>query len=437
VPDDAPGEDDDVLDRLLVAERVERIRRGLTLIAGGGKFVAPAAPDGLKEPKMTVVADAILQVLWQFQDPYITETAERFLAPHWVGEYAWLPPYRGIDLPDWPLIPACGGVWDRCTPGLLYAGMCEMMGRQEGFDEDWRALRALGRVEYVPPDKIVAYDWNESPAAKWMRESDFCVLDGAWRITPTWVCRLAADALRWIDERLVPEKGKLTLPASALRGLSSSLAEILFEIALSSWLLPNDVRDGAAMILEALGKDAEQWANECSVWIHHLYGKLSGPLHPRFLPLNVDAIIAHEPDRHVTATAPTSADSEVPVRLPTPAAAEPPDIRDTSGRNASPVIGTGSETGTGGGRRRGPQNREGGYVPADPVPISWLRSVLTQKKVKGDASKVALWLKRPGRNVRVFKIAHRNYAERVDLLKVFKSGSRVHELISEYVDGSD
>jgi len=51
-------------------------------------------------------------------------------------------------------------------------------------------------------------------------------------------------------------------------------------------------------------------------------------------------------------------------------------------------------------------------------------------KVKGDASKLAAWLTR--RNIPVYKVAGKNYADRADLLRAFKAGSRVHELIAEY-----
>lgn len=68
--------------------------------------------------------------------------------------------------------------------------------------------------------------------------------------------------------------------------------------------------------------------------------------------------------------------------------------------------------------------------PVDPIPLTWLREQVPASKVKGDASKLAAWLTR--RNVRVYKVAGRNYAERADLLRVFKAGSRVHELIAEY-----
>jgi len=68
--------------------------------------------------------------------------------------------------------------------------------------------------------------------------------------------------------------------------------------------------------------------------------------------------------------------------------------------------------------------------PADPIPLTWLREQVPPSKVKGDASKLAAWLTR--RNVRVCKVAGKNYAERADLLGVFKAGSRVHELIAEY-----
>lgn len=70
--------------------------------------------------------------------------------------------------------------------------------------------------------------------------------------------------------------------------------------------------------------------------------------------------------------------------------------------------------------------------PRDPIPLTWLRRQVPAKKVRGDASKLALWLKRRG--VRVFKIAGRNYAERAELLREFKARSRTHEFIKEYAD---
>lgn len=69
-------------------------------------------------------------------------------------------------------------------------------------------------------------------------------------------------------------------------------------------------------------------------------------------------------------------------------------------------------------------------IPANPIPITWLREQVTQKKVKGDASKLAKWLERRG--VNIFKVAQRNHAERDDLLKCFKTGSKVHTLIANY-----
>lgn len=74
---------------------------------------------------------------------------------------------------------------------------------------------------------------------------------------------------------------------------------------------------------------------------------------------------------------------------------------------------------------------EGEAAPKDPIPITWLRKHVPQGKVGGDASKLAKWLER--RNVRVFKIARRNHGEREALLGMFKAGSRVHDLIKEYV----
>lgn len=69
--------------------------------------------------------------------------------------------------------------------------------------------------------------------------------------------------------------------------------------------------------------------------------------------------------------------------------------------------------------------------PVDPIPLTWLREQVPASKVKGDASKLAAWLTR--RNIPVYKVAGKNYAERADLLRAFKAGSRVHELITEYV----
>lgn len=71
-----------------------------------------------------------------------------------------------------------------------------------------------------------------------------------------------------------------------------------------------------------------------------------------------------------------------------------------------------------------------GANPVDPIPLTWLREQVPASKVKGDASKLAAWLTR--RNIPVYKVAGKNYADRADLLRAFKAGSRVHELIAEY-----
>jgi hypothetical protein len=73
-------------------------------------------------------------------------------------------------------------------------------------------------------------------------------------------------------------------------------------------------------------------------------------------------------------------------------------------------------------------------APVDPIPLTWLHDQVPPSKVKGDASKLALWLGRPGRRVRVYKVAGRNYANRAELLRVFRAGSKVHELVKEYTD---
>jgi len=81
---------------------------------------------------------------------------------------------------------------------------------------------------------------------------------------------------------------------------------------------------------------------------------------------------------------------------------------------------------------KGPTEATADLEPADPIPLTWLREQVPKNKVRGDASKLALWLTR--RNVPVFKVAGKNYAERRELLRTFKAGSRVHELITEYTD---
>ena len=81
---------------------------------------------------------------------------------------------------------------------------------------------------------------------------------------------------------------------------------------------------------------------------------------------------------------------------------------------------------------RGGDVEEVAATPEDPIPLTWLRGQVRQNKVKGDASKLALWLKR--RKVPVFKVAGKNHAERADLKRVFKATSRVRTLIEEYTD---
>lgn len=73
--------------------------------------------------------------------------------------------------------------------------------------------------------------------------------------------------------------------------------------------------------------------------------------------------------------------------------------------------------------------------PRDPIPLAWLRIQVPQQKVRGDPSKLALWLER--RNVRVFKIAGKNHAERTELLDVFIARSKVYDLIKEYRDDAN
>lgn len=67
---------------------------------------------------------------------------------------------------------------------------------------------------------------------------------------------------------------------------------------------------------------------------------------------------------------------------------------------------------------------------ADPIPIVWLRSIVPQRTVKGDSSKLTDYLKR--RSVHVFKFGGKNLVERAEALKVFRASSKVHKLISEY-----
>ena len=69
-------------------------------------------------------------------------------------------------------------------------------------------------------------------------------------------------------------------------------------------------------------------------------------------------------------------------------------------------------------------------VPDDSIPVTWLREQVPQKKVKGDASKLAAWLER--RDVRVFKVAGKNHAERAELLRVFNARTKVYKTIEEY-----
>lgn len=67
-----------------------------------------------------------------------------------------------------------------------------------------------------------------------------------------------------------------------------------------------------------------------------------------------------------------------------------------------------------------------------PIPITWLRDQVPQGTVKGDASKLANWLKR--QSVGVFKVAGKNHAEQADLLKVFelRRKHKLRSLIEEY-----
>lgn len=66
----------------------------------------------------------------------------------------------------------------------------------------------------------------------------------------------------------------------------------------------------------------------------------------------------------------------------------------------------------------------------DAIPLTWLREQVPQKKVKGDASKLAAWLRRKG--VKIFKIAGKNHANREDLLRWFNARSNVCKSITEY-----
>ena len=77
-----------------------------------------------------------------------------------------------------------------------------------------------------------------------------------------------------------------------------------------------------------------------------------------------------------------------------------------------------------------PANAPTAEKPVDPIPITWLRSVVPNRTVRGDASKLAEWLRR--RQVRVFKIANRNHAERADLLVAFHRHSTVCQVVREH-----
>jgi len=76
-------------------------------------------------------------------------------------------------------------------------------------------------------------------------------------------------------------------------------------------------------------------------------------------------------------------------------------------------------------------------TPRDLIPLTWLREQVPQRYVKGDASKLALWLGRKGRNVQIHPVARKNYAERSELLRVFNPRSKVHKLIAEYTADGD
>ena len=64
----------------------------------------------------------------------------------------------------------------------------------------------------------------------------------------------------------------------------------------------------------------------------------------------------------------------------------------------------------------------------DPVPIPWLRRQVTREKVRGDSTKLRLWLER--RRVPTYKIARKWHANRADLLPLFSG--RVRDLIEQY-----
>jgi len=73
--------------------------------------------------------------------------------------------------------------------------------------------------------------------------------------------------------------------------------------------------------------------------------------------------------------------------------------------------------------------------PADPIPLVWLRTVVPQQRVKGDASKLAKWLGRQRPGIKIRKIAGKLCAERADLLFIFRSGSNIHGLIERHGRG--
>jgi len=72
---------------------------------------------------------------------------------------------------------------------------------------------------------------------------------------------------------------------------------------------------------------------------------------------------------------------------------------------------------------------------SDPVPISWLRTVVTQKVCRGDCSKLVSYLKR--RTPLLQKIARRWHIERSEAIRIFKPHKSTIHSIEEYGDGGD
>lgn len=71
----------------------------------------------------------------------------------------------------------------------------------------------------------------------------------------------------------------------------------------------------------------------------------------------------------------------------------------------------------------------------DPIPIAWLRTVVTQDVVKGASDKLTVWCRR--RNVQLAKVANKWYGERRGLLQAFSQHPRIKGHIERYGRNDD